>query len=291
MKLIDIPARIAIPFAENAGPSYIRTIPDTTVDVGRASLDQGFPAETFITPPGGVLPAGKDFNGILNRMSAWDRWSGGAGAPALYDATFATDIGGYPQGARLLSTDGSTVWVSEVDDNETDPDGGGAADWKTAAYMDNALRVGVVEFVAYSASDSDIALVANGRSLLRADYPRLFAAIGVTWGSVDGTHFTLPDLRSAFVQGTDVAGGLTKSATDPWALGTYYNDQMQGHKHSNPTNGENAASNGIGSGGSAPISFTAPDTGTPVTDGTNGTPRTGLTTHPRGVGLVPIIYY
>jgi len=35
-------------------------------------------------------------------------------------------------------------------------------------------------------------LLQNGASLLRADYPDLFAAIGTTYGSVDATHFTLP---------------------------------------------------------------------------------------------------
>ena len=35
-------------------------------------------------------------------------------------------------------------------------------------------------------------LLQNGASLLRADYPALFAAIGTTYGAVDGTHFTLP---------------------------------------------------------------------------------------------------
>lgn len=38
-------------------------------------------------------------------------------------------------------------------------------------------------------------LACDGSSLLRASYPALFAVIGTTWGTADGTHFTLPDLR------------------------------------------------------------------------------------------------
>lgn len=38
-------------------------------------------------------------------------------------------------------------------------------------------------------------LLCNGASVLRADYPDLFTAIGTTYGSVDGTHFNVPDLR------------------------------------------------------------------------------------------------
>ena len=38
-------------------------------------------------------------------------------------------------------------------------------------------------------------LLCQGQSLKRTDYSSLFAAIGTTYGSVDGTHFTLPDMR------------------------------------------------------------------------------------------------
>jgi microcystin-dependent protein len=39
-------------------------------------------------------------------------------------------------------------------------------------------------------------LLCDGANLLRADYPRLFNVIGTNFGSVDGTHFNVPDLRS-----------------------------------------------------------------------------------------------
>lgn len=38
-------------------------------------------------------------------------------------------------------------------------------------------------------------LICDGSSLLRASYAALFTVIGVVYGSADGTHFTLPDLR------------------------------------------------------------------------------------------------
>lgn len=50
-------------------------------------------------------------------------------------------------------------------------------------------------------------LLCYGQSLLRTDYPELFSAIGVTWGAVDGTHFSLPDLRSRAVVSPDSMGG------------------------------------------------------------------------------------
>jgi microcystin-dependent protein len=47
-------------------------------------------------------------------------------------------------------------------------------------------------------------LPADGRSLPRASYPALFAALGTSWGAVDGASFNLPDLRgrATISQGT-----------------------------------------------------------------------------------------
>jgi len=50
-------------------------------------------------------------------------------------------------------------------------------------------------------------LMCYGQSLLRTDYPNLFAAIGTTYGAADGTHFTLPDCRGRSVVGKDNMGG------------------------------------------------------------------------------------
>ncbi|MES2367794.1 MAG: phage tail protein [Pseudomonadota bacterium] len=38
-------------------------------------------------------------------------------------------------------------------------------------------------------------LLCDGSSVLRADYPDLFTAISTTFGSADGTHFNVPDMR------------------------------------------------------------------------------------------------
>lgn len=47
----------------------------------------------------------------------------------------------------------------------------------------------------------------DGASLLRSSYTVLFAAIGVLFGAVDGTHFNVPDLRGRFPLGMDNIGG------------------------------------------------------------------------------------
>lgn len=52
-------------------------------------------------------------------------------------------------------------------------------------------------------------LLCFGQSVLRADYPELFAAIGTTYGAVDSSHFTLPDYRGRTSFGVDNMGGST----------------------------------------------------------------------------------
>jgi microcystin-dependent protein len=59
-------------------------------------------------------------------------------------------------------------------------------------------------------------LLCNGASLLRADFPALFAAIGTAFGAADGTHFNVPDMRQRFARGkgaAEVLGAAGGSAT------------------------------------------------------------------------------
>jgi len=53
-------------------------------------------------------------------------------------------------------------------------------------------------------------LLCDGASLSRTTYAKLFAAIGMSWGTANGTSFNLPDLRGRFLRGRD--GG---TARDP----------------------------------------------------------------------------
>jgi len=130
MEAASPPTKFSIWWGQSAGSPYIRDIP-TASQIGvqncRASLTDGFPPLTF-TPPsaGGCPPFGQDMNGILRQLSQWARWQG-AGAGILYDATFSAAIGGYPAGAVLLSaTNSACTWISTVNNNATNPDGGGA---------------------------------------------------------------------------------------------------------------------------------------------------------------------
>lgn len=122
-----IPAKFPVIWASTPDAGTFRTVPTAPpAQLGAASLQKGFPLAT-ITPiaAGGSWPFGQDFNGILNQITAWQQWAQ-AGGPMTYDSAFSSAIGGYPKGALLAASSLSSVWLSTVDNNTTDPDTGGA---------------------------------------------------------------------------------------------------------------------------------------------------------------------
>jgi len=129
MQSTALPTLIPIPFAATGGKN---TIPNTTNPTpGGADFPNGFPALTRTPiPAGGIPPAGLDMNGIFNAITAVQQWQN-AGGVFKYDSAFSTIIGGYPKGAMLMSTDSATIWLNLAEDNTTNPDSGGAANWVT----------------------------------------------------------------------------------------------------------------------------------------------------------------
>lgn len=89
-------------------------------------------------------------------------------------------------------------------------------------------------------------LLCDGASVLRTGYPDLFLAIGVFYGTVDGTHFSVPDLRQRFPLGLAVAGtgnalGATGGVIDHPHTGPSHTHNGVAHTHTNPDTGtENA---------------------------------------------------
>lgn len=136
MQSSNIPTKIPLPFAYNAGVGYKNTIPTASqigVVNGRASLNDGFPPLNFVPiSAGGVPPFGADVNGILNEITAITQWQQ-AGGFFFYDSSFSTTIGGYPKGAILQSSSNSGLWISTAENNTTNPDTGGAG-WMSLAF-------------------------------------------------------------------------------------------------------------------------------------------------------------
>jgi len=136
MQSSNIPTKIPLPFAYNAGVGYKNTIPTASqigVVNGRASLNDGFPPLNFVPiSSGGVPPFGSDVNGILNEITAITQWQQ-AGGFFFYDSSFSTTIGGYPKGAILQSSSNSGLWISTAENNTTNPDTGGEG-WMSLAF-------------------------------------------------------------------------------------------------------------------------------------------------------------
>lgn len=125
-----IPVKYTLVWAQNAGGSFIRVVPNASqigIQGGAASFNDGWvPLNMTLPAAGGIPPFGQDFNGIFKVVTQWEQWYQ-AGGPIAYDATFQTAITGYPLGAKVGSA--SVVgryWTSTTDGNTTNPDASGA---------------------------------------------------------------------------------------------------------------------------------------------------------------------
>lgn len=141
-------------------------------------------------------------------------------------------------------------------------------------------------------------LLCDGASYLVKDYPDLYAVIGNTYGG-DDANFNVPDYRETVLVGVGENTTDTIASHDVYEIGEFKDDQFQGHWHNlGSSDGTVTVSLGAGEkGGSANsaasdasmkryVVNTALDA---ITDGTNGEPRTGTTTHGKQKGVTYII--
>ncbi len=123
------PPLIQIAWANGASPSYVNTIPLTapTSPAYAASYQLGFPPITMTAQSaGGLNPDGRDFNGILNPITAnLAALTGGQGYQ--FNSTYATANGGYALGAILAMSNGAGYWINQVSGNSNNPDTTAAA--------------------------------------------------------------------------------------------------------------------------------------------------------------------
>jgi microcystin-dependent protein len=81
---------------------------------------------------------------------------------------------------------------------------------------------GVIEWTTATAPEGW--LICNGASLLKSEYLDLFNVIGTTFGSVDGSHFNIPDCRDRMTIGT----------SGTYALAATGGSATVAHTHSTP---------------------------------------------------------
>lgn len=96
-------------------------------------------------------------------------------------------------------------------------------------------------------------LLCDGASELRADYAGLFAVIGVTYGSADGTHFNVPDLRGRVVIGVSASHTLATTGGEEAHTLTSAESGLVAHGH----NASQSAHTHTDTGHTHPIPYSA----------------------------------
>lgn len=131
-------------------------------------------------------------------------------------------------------------------------------------------------------------LLSTGINVSRSTYALLFAVIGTTFGSGDGsTTFGLPSTAGIHLRGVGTSTGYTSPRTI--TLAQVVNDQFQGHYHNFQNKGAQNGSDANWGVGGVNASVVSNSVLAPVTDGTNGTPRTGDETAVKAIGVNYII--
>ncbi len=108
-------------------------------------------------------------------------------------------------------------------------------------------------------------LLCDGASKLRADYAGLFAVIGVAYGSADGTHFNVPDLRGRVVIGVSASHTLATTGGEEAHTLTSAESGLVAHNHSvsdpGHTHGLEQGNYGTPTSGTAGIIMSSQDNG------------------------------
>ena len=242
MAIQNEPTRIQIPFADSGAKNVIPDTNPTPSASQAASWTDGFPSQCSLPlSAGGIPPARADFNGIFNTMSQSIRF-GQEGGVWTWDATVD-----YAANRLVLGSDGMLYWSIA----QSGPNLGGAQDptldtaqtyWASpkvptmpagddsqavantgfvGAAINIAIPVGTVLWSANPAVPSGY-LPCNGAAVGRATYPELFAAIGTTYGSGDGsTTFNLPNLMGKVPWGSSSQVGTEMKAGLPDIAGSF----------------------------------------------------------------------
>ena len=196
MLAASLPPKLPVPFANSGAKNAIPTASQILVTPGAASLTDGFPPLTMLAlASGGVAPAGMDFNGILNLLSSWTQWQNAGGA-VPYDATFSSEVGGYPAGAILASaTVGNPPWINLLDGNTANPDTPGSTGW---------LRLGRIRLTAART----IYVATTGNDTTGAGTSALpFASLQAAWTwAADNLDLNGQQLTISVGSGTFAAG-------------------------------------------------------------------------------------
>jgi microcystin-dependent protein len=274
-----------------APTNYVLKSGDTMT--GDLTISKSTPMLRLDSPT--VTTRGMQFrtNGVLRwQLFAWNDAESGGNAGTTFYLSRYDDAGVFL--SNIFSVDRATgrwTFLGSVLPRVPAVDPTDNNDVVRKAYADYMAPPGAVMAFARSSVPTGW-LKCNGAAVSRTTYANLFAAIGTTYGAGDGsTTFNLPDLRGEFIRGYDDGRGVDSGR----GFGTAQLDAFQGHYHGPRSpltsfwGGSSASGSYIAS--ASPAFQDVATTGGPVSDGTNGTPRTAAETRPRNVALMYCIKY
>ena len=135
-------------------------------------------------------------------------------------------------------------------------------------------------------------LICDGSAISRTTYVNLFTAISTAWGIGDGSStFNLPNLQGAFLRGTGT-GTINARNKTAVAVGSFQEDQFQGHYHRVRTYAGTATYRISRRADNGPtVAFYDSEVLQPTPDGTNGNPRYSDQTNPYNASVQFCIKY
>lgn len=213
---LTAPTKVTVPFANSGAKNTIPVPSQIGVTSGAASFTDGFPPLTMLPiASGGIPPFGQDMNGILYDLSVYSQWQQ-AGGSFPFDGTFATAIGGYPQGAIVAHSDGTGFWVNTIANNTNDPENAATyTGWRTLS-ADNVLSI--------TMTNANVTLTP-----LQASYP-IIVITGVLTANI---NLVIPTRPTQFILANRCTGAFTITcktaagtgvATSPGSSQTLYCD-------------------------------------------------------------------
>lgn len=193
-----------VPFALNGQKRDIPVTNPSTANPQDASYNTGFPDITM-TANVGEPPNGQDFNGIFYAITT-DLIHRQSGKQIQFDATYASNIGGYAKGSIVQSTDLTKSYISTADGNTTDPDSSSSKNWNVYSQppLATSTTVGTVKLAdTLNSTAKDTALTANQGNVLASmmkggNNHQWIGGTLIQWGTTTASNGDMVNFENPF---------------------------------------------------------------------------------------------
>jgi microcystin-dependent protein len=207
----------------------------------------------------GITPDGDHANNIITPIDNYKKMKCGglsivtdtsvtAITTLTVNQTGAADIANFTDNgsSALIVKDGGTVGINtSTPSNSYKLDVNGDSNTSNRVYQGGFMLVPPGSITAFATGTAPGGwLICDGASLLRASYPDLFSVIGTTYGSLDGTHFNLPNMKGRMLVGFNGSDTSFDSMgeTGGSKTATLTTNELPAHTHTGTTDSAGAHS-------------------------------------------------